>query len=133
MLGVDRGRDRVHQAGQVGRTANFLEPIAPAQLVAEGHEVDRLALTMEREHRLVDLAVLGAVEVAGLEEVADPKDRIGIDEDRSENALLRLDRLRRQLVDAHQSLLSIPVQADGGHGEAGSGCGRAERPADPPW
>ena len=59
VLGVDGGRDRVHQAGQVGRTADLVEPVAPAQLVAEGHEVDRLALTVEREHRLVDVARAG--------------------------------------------------------------------------
>jgi hypothetical protein len=133
VLGVDRRRDRVHQAGQVRRAADLLEPIAPAQLVAEGDEVDRLALAVEREHRLVDLAVLLAVEVAGLEEVPDAKDRIGVDEDRSEDALLRLHRLRRELVEAHQSLLSVPGWAVGGHGEADSGCGRAERPADPIW
>ena len=101
VLDVDRRRHGVHQAGQVGRAADRLQPIAPRQLVGQGDEVDRLALAVQAEHRLVDVGVLLAVEIGRPQEVGDLQDGVRIDEDRAEHALLGLDRLWCQLVDAH--------------------------------
>ncbi len=103
VLGMDRGGDRVHEAGQVRRAPHFGQPIATSELLAERDQIDRLALGVEREHGLVDVGVLGPIEVGGLEEVPDAQDGIRIDEDRAQDALLGLDRLRRELVDAHES------------------------------
>jgi hypothetical protein len=49
---------------------------------------------MQCQHRFVDVAVLLAVEVDRAQEVGDLQDRIRIDEDGPENALLSLDGLR---------------------------------------
>src|SRR5438132_1362779 len=46
--------------------------------------------------------MLLAVEVRRMQELGDLEDRLRIDQDRAENALLGLDRLRCQLVDAHR-------------------------------
>ena len=91
VLDVDRRRHRVHQAGQVGRPAHRLQPIAPRQLVAQGDEVDGLALAVQAEHRLVDVGVLLAIEVGRPQEVGDLQDSVRIDEDRAEHALLGFD------------------------------------------
>jgi hypothetical protein len=99
------------------------------------YQVDRLALAVEGEHRLVDVGVLRPIEVGRPEEVGDLQDRIGVDEDGAEDALLRLDGLWRQLVDAHRGGRSVVGAAVDGRGKAvslGSGW-RAERPADPGW
>jgi hypothetical protein len=101
VLGVDRRRDRVHQGGEVRGAADRVELVPAAELVAQRHEVYRLALSVKREHRLIDGGVLRAVEIDRPQEVADLEDGVGVDEDRAEDALLGLDRLRCQLVDAH--------------------------------
>ena len=98
VLDVHRGRHHVHQAGQVGGPTDRLEPIAPRQLVAQRHQVDRLALPVQAEHRLVDVGVLLPVEVGRMQEVGDLEDRLGVDQDRAEHALLGLDGLRRQAI-----------------------------------
>ena len=46
MLDVHRRRHGVHQPGQVGRTADQVEPLAARQLVPHGHQVERLALRL---------------------------------------------------------------------------------------
>ena len=121
VLGVNRGRHGVHERGQVRRTADGIEPITASELVAQGHEVDRLALAVEGEHGFVDIAVLGSVEVSGLQEVADPENGVRVDQNRAEHALLSLDGLRCQLVDAHES----GSRTDGGRR---AGCARGARP-----
>ena len=72
VLDVHGGRHRVHEGRQVGRPADLLQPVAPGKLVAEGYQVDRLALAVQRQHRLVDVSVLLAVEVGRPQEVARP-------------------------------------------------------------
>src|SRR5207249_166413 len=79
-----------------------IQPLAASELITKGDEVDRLALCVEREHGLVDVGVLLAVEVRGVEEVCDLQDRVGIDQQRPEDALLGVDGLRGELIDAHR-------------------------------
>jgi len=55
VLDVDRRRDHVHDCGQVGRSSHSVEPLAAGKLVAQRDEVDRLALRVESQHRLVDV------------------------------------------------------------------------------
>jgi hypothetical protein len=100
---MHRGGHRVHQRGEVRRTADAVEQLPSRQLLPERHEVDRLALGVEGEHRLVDACVLRAVEVLRTQEVADLEDGVGVDQDRAEHALLGLYGLRRQLIDAHRN------------------------------
>ena len=56
------GRELVHALGAARR----LERLRPVELVDDGDRIDGLALGVEREDRLVDLAVALAVEVAAL-------------------------------------------------------------------
>jgi hypothetical protein len=64
---------------------------------------------VQGDHRLVDVAVLRAIEVGRSEEVGDLQNRVGVDEDRAEDALLGLDRLRRQAVRAYVLAGSAPA------------------------
>ncbi len=102
VLDVDGGRDRVHEGGQVRRATNALEPVVAGQLVAQGDEVDGLALGVEGQHGLVDVRVLGAVEIGPVQEVGDLEDGLGVDQDRPEHALLGFDRLGGDAVNAHR-------------------------------
>jgi hypothetical protein len=91
VLDVDRGRDRVHEGGKVGRPTDAFQLVVSGQLIAEGDEVDRLALGMERQHGLVDVRVLRPVEIGSVQEVADLEDGLRVDQDRAEDALLGFD------------------------------------------
>jgi hypothetical protein len=101
VLDVHRRRHRVHQRREVGGTAHRLQPVAPGELLPQGHEVDGLALAVKPQHRLIDVRMLLAVEVRRAQELGDLQNRIRVDQDRAEDALLGFDRLRCQLVDAH--------------------------------
>src|SRR5437870_10959326 len=79
-----------------------MSSLAASELITKGDEVDRLALCVEREHGLVDVGVLLAVEVRGVKEVCDLQDRVGIDQQRPEDALLGVDRLGGELIDTHR-------------------------------
>ena len=79
VLDMHRRRDHVHHGGQVCRPTDGIQPLAASELITKGDEVDRLALCVEREHGLVDVGVLLAVEVRGVQEVCDLQDRVGID------------------------------------------------------
>ena len=101
VLDVHRGGDHVHHRRQVRRPAHGIQPLAAGELVPQRDKVDRLALCVQREHRLVDVGVLLPIEVGRVEEVRDLQDRVGVDQQRAKDALLGVDRLRRELVDAH--------------------------------
>ena len=92
-------RSEVDEARQVGRTADLIELRSSFQDFRHGDDVDRLAALVEVEHRLVDRAVIGPVEVRRTQEVGDLDDRVAIDEEGAEDRLLGFDRLRRKAVD----------------------------------
>ena len=97
--GVDGGRGLVRQARQVRAAADGLELVRPLERLGDGDDVDRLALVEQLEHRGVDRAVRGPIEVLGAEELGDLDDRIAIDEDRPEDGLLGLGALGRKSID----------------------------------
>ncbi len=72
-------------------------PVA-AQVLGDRQHVDRLALVVQREHRLVDRPVAVAVEVLGLEALLDdePVHRAVRQQDAAEHRLLGLERVRRR-------------------------------------
>src|SRR6266508_529634 len=74
--------------------ARSLELAAFFELVDERDRVDGLAFGIERERRAVDLRVALAVEVAGVEDLADRPDRAGGEHHRPEDGLLGLEALR---------------------------------------
>ena len=96
--GVPGGR---HDAGQLvdrGRSADVLELAHLAQAVDHRQHVDRLALVVEREHRLVDRAVTLAVEVVGAQALLDHQrvQRAVRQQDRAEHRLLGVEVVRRR-------------------------------------
>ncbi len=71
---------------------------ARAQLVGERDQVDALAAVEQREQRLVDPLVGGAVEVLGAQQVLDGGQRLPVQEDRPEGRELRLVVVGRDAV-----------------------------------
>ena len=64
---------------------------AAFERLGDGHDVDRLALVEQLEHRRVDRAVRRAIEVLRSQELGDLDDRVAVDQDRAENRLLGLE------------------------------------------
>ena len=87
----DEGRELVH----AHTAADVLELAALLELVDERDRVDRLSLRIERESRAIDLRVALAIEVAGVQDLADRPDRAGGDHHCPENRLFGLEVLRR--------------------------------------
>ena len=90
-----------HAAGELvdrGLAAGLLELARRAQVLGDRQDVDRLALAVQREHRLVDRAVAVAVEVLGLQALLDdePVHRAVRQQDAAEDRLLGLERVRRR-------------------------------------
>ena len=96
--GVPGGR---HDAGQLvhgRRAADLLELAHLAQAVGHRQHVDRLALVVEREHRLVDRAVALAIEVLGAQALLDHErvQRAVREQDRAEHGLLGVEVVGRR-------------------------------------
>ena len=92
---------RGHDAGQFvdGRLAADLLQLAHlAQAVGDRQHVDRLALVVEREHRLVDHRVALAVEVLGAQPLLDHErvQRAVRQQDRAQHRLLGVEVVRRR-------------------------------------
>ena len=92
---VRRRRDERGELVDPRPAADVLELAALLELVDERDRVDGLALRVERERGAVDLGVALAVEVAGVEDLADRPDRAGGEHHRPEHRLLGLEVLRR--------------------------------------
>ena len=72
-----------------------VEQVGAAQLLGDGDRVGRLALAVQRLDRLVDVAVRGLVEVAGLDVRLDRGgDRVAREQHRAEQRLLGLEVVR---------------------------------------
>src|SRR6185503_7107371 len=97
---VAEGPDARRGSGErvdLGLAADLFELAAGAQVLGEREDVDRLAGGEEREHRLEDRAVALAVEVALAERLLDDVRVVRAVrlQDRAEDGLLGLDRVRR--------------------------------------
>jgi len=92
--------------------ADVVELTSLVELVRKGDRVDRLALGPEPECGAIDLRVALAVEVRGVEDLADRPDRGRRQEHRAENRLLGLEVLRRD--DGAQAVRS-PSRRGRGH------------------
>ena len=93
---VGRRRRVALDLQQRGATADVVEQVGAAQLLGDGDRVGRLALTVQRLDGLVDVAVRGLVEVAGLDVRLDRRgDRVAREEHRPEQRLLGLEVVRR--------------------------------------
>ena len=76
-------------------TADVVEQVGAPQLLGDGDRVGRLALAVQRLDGLVDVAVRGLVEVAGLDVRLDRGgDRVAREQHRAEQRLLGLEVVR---------------------------------------
>jgi len=85
---VRGGRDERRELVQADAPADGLDLAALLELIGERDRVDRLALRVEREGGAIDLRVRLAVEVAGVDDLADGPDRAGGDHHRAEDTFL---------------------------------------------
>jgi hypothetical protein len=123
---VADGGDGPGQRVDLGAAADVLELAARAQVLGDGQDVDRLALLIQREHRLVQHAMAVAVEVLRLEALLDDErvvDALG-EQDRAEDRLLGLDGVGRRAGGGGSRPRAIGVAVPG------RGRWRAHEPAD---
>ena len=93
--GVRRGRDERRELVHPLLAADVGQLAQPVELVDERDRVDRLALRVQPERGAVDRRVGLAVEVAGIEDLADRPDCAGGEHHRPEDRLLGIEVLGR--------------------------------------
>ncbi len=126
-----------HAAGQlVDRrlAAGLLELARRLQVLADREHVDRLALAIEHEHRLVDETMAVAVEVVGLQALLDDEavHRPVGEQDATEHGLLGLERVRRGDAGGdrrRRARRRVGVRAQGPSRLGGRGSPNSGRPA----
>ena len=91
VLDVGDVRHAVHQLRDVRRAADRFQFAAALQLLGQRHEIDGLLRFAERDHLLVDAAVMIVEKIFGLELFDGGIDGVVVEQDRAENAALRLD------------------------------------------
>ncbi|SQD98688.1 hypothetical protein FMEAI12_4850045 [Parafrankia sp. Ea1.12] len=89
VAGVRRGRDAGDQRVHVGRPADPLQQVLPAQLGRDADDVGRLPTAVEVADRGVDGGVRRPVEVARTEDLDDVRDRVLREQHAAQHALLR--------------------------------------------
>ena len=112
VLHVRGRRDERGELGHLRLAADRLQLSALVELVRERDGVDRLALRPKGERGSEELPVALAVEVRGVEDLADGSDRGGREQHRAQHGLLGLEVLRRD--ERAQALWSDRL--DSGHG-----------------
>ena len=117
VLDVRRRGDERRELGHVRLPARGLELAALLELVDERDRVDGLALRPQRERRPVHLRVALAVEVRGVEDLADRADRDRREQHRAEHRLLGFEILRR---DDRAQALADPIELGVTHGRSRS-------------
>ena len=90
MLDVGDMRHAVHQLRDVSGTAGGFEFAAAVELVGERHQVYGLLRLTERDHLLVDAPVMIVEEIFGLEFLERGIERVVVEQDRAQDAALRL-------------------------------------------
>jgi len=77
---IGSGRFVVGDFGEEDRAADCIERLLAVQVVGEGVEVDRLVRVLKTEHRAVELAVGGVVEIFGYDLRVNGVDRVVVEE-----------------------------------------------------
>src|SRR5687768_8910448 len=96
-VGAEVGGDRrlFHEEGDGGRTADELDLVGAAQLLAERERVDGRAAIEQREHRLVERAMRLRVEVRGAEHLDHARQRLAaFEQDGAERGALGIEVVR---------------------------------------
>jgi len=95
VLGVERGGNGVGEEGQVGRAPDLLELPHLPQTLSNGDEIRGLPPLEQLEDRGVDRPVRTPVEVLRPQPLSHLGDRVAVQQHRAEDALLRLEAVRR--------------------------------------
>src|SRR6266853_2917821 len=90
MLDVGDVRHAVHELGDIGGTAGGFQIAAAVKLVGERYQVDGLLRLTEGDHLLVDAPVMIVEEVFGFELLECGVERVVVEQDRAQDAALRL-------------------------------------------
>src|SRR6266853_2282967 len=90
MLDVGDVRHAVHELGDIGGTAGGFQIAAAVKLVGERYQVDGLLRLAEGDHLLVDAPVMIVEEVFGFELLECGVERVVVEQDRAQDAALRL-------------------------------------------
>ena len=96
VLDVHRARHAVHQRGDVGGAAHFVQLAGASQLVLQRNEVDGAAPLGELHHLVEDAAVGVAEEVLGVDDLRREVERVVVQQDRAEHRPLRLEVVRKR-------------------------------------
>ena len=100
MLNVCRMRHGFQQLMEIVRAPYVLDLFAAFERFQHGDRVERVnAFFAQRNDRLVDPLVSVEVKMISQQEVGDFFERVVIKQDRSQNAFLRIQILRRQLIE----------------------------------
>ena len=91
VLDVGDVRHAVHQLRDVRRAADRFQFAAALQLLGERHEIDRLLRFAERDHLLINAAVMIVEKILRLELLDGGIDGVVVEQDRAEDAALGLD------------------------------------------
>ena len=92
---VDGAGGVLRQRREVGGTAGLVLVFAALDRVGDRDDVRRLVVLHHLDDVAPDAAVVVAIEVLAGEEVADLVERLVVDQQRAQQRLLRLDRMRR--------------------------------------
>ena len=105
-LPVRRDGDNARDVEQVGSAAGGVEFACGLEAIGDGEVIDRHRSRVQVAHRRVDPRVRGTVEVLRLQDHQRAFDRLGREEHRAENRLLRLDAVGRFTLN---SALALPA------------------------
>src|SRR5205085_40105 len=92
---IDCARRVLRQGGEVGRSARLVLVFAALDRIGDGDDVRRLIVLHHLDDVAPDATVVVPVEVFAGDEVADLVEGLAIQEQRAEQRLLRLYRVRR--------------------------------------
>ncbi len=98
VLDVGRPRHAVGERADVGGAADLVELARPGQLVLQRDEIDRLAPIGQRDHLLEDAPVRVAEEIRRVDDLGRLVERLVVDEDRAEHALLGFEIVRQGAI-----------------------------------
>ena len=118
VAGVGRRRHRRRERVDDGLPADVVEHAAVVERARERDRVDDLALAVHLEDGAVDGRVRPAVEVLGLQQLRDDRDRVLRDQHRAEDRLLGVDVLGRDVGwpvgDRHRGYENSPSMGSDG-------------------
>ena len=126
VLDVARSRHAVGERRDVGRAADLVELVRLDELVFDRDQIDRLAPVGERDHLLENAPVRVAEEIRRVDDFGRLIERLVVDQDRAEHALLGLQVMRQRAVHRNEQSTAAALATEARFGErppVGRECG----------